>query len=82
VYNNNDICSPTVESNYHQFIMIASTILLVCLEAMIPVVMAQTPPGFSPSVAQPLKVAYGANDISPAGEMVARPGNYSTQMNR
>ncbi len=52
--------------------MIASTVLLVCLQALI--VTAQTPPGFIPAVTAPLKVTYGANELSPAGKKVERPG--------
>ncbi|KAF2674004.1 PEBP-like protein [Microthyrium microscopicum] len=46
---------------------------MLCLEALFFVVAAQTPSGFNPSITQPLKVTYGANDISPAGKMIARP---------
>jgi hypothetical protein len=49
-------------------------LFLVCMQTIATVVVAQTPAGFNPSIMQSLQVAYGANDISPAGEMVARPG--------
>jgi hypothetical protein len=52
--------------------MIASKILLVCLQAII--VTAQTPSGFTPAVTEPLQVTYGANEVSPAGKKIARSG--------
>ena len=55
--------------------MIASTLLFACLQAVISFVTAQTPAGFNPAIAQPLQVAYGANNITPAGKMIARPGS-------
>ena len=55
-----------------QAIMIASNILLVCLQAII--VAAQTPPGFTPAVKEPLQVSYGTNELTPAGKKVARAG--------
>jgi hypothetical protein len=57
--------------------MLTSTLFIASLQALIAVVTAQTPAGFSPAVTQPLQVAYGANTISPAGEMVARPGKFT-----
>jgi hypothetical protein len=56
--------------------MLASKIILVCLQAII--VTAQTPPDFTPAVTEPLQVMYGANSLSPAGKMVARPGMFHT----
>jgi hypothetical protein len=63
--------SPVV-SSYPLSIMLASKMFLVCLQAII--VTAQTPPGFTPAVTEPLQVTYGVNSLSPAGKKVARPG--------
>jgi hypothetical protein len=54
--------------------MIASIVFLACLQALF--VTAQTPPGFVPAVIEPLKVSYGANELSPAGKKVARSGEF------
>lgn len=56
--------------------MVAFSIsLLVALAAT---VYAQTPQGFTPAVTQNLKVTYAANDITPPGKAIARPGAKST----
>ena len=52
--------------------MIASKILLVCLQAL--AVVAQTPSGFTPTVAEPLQVTYGTNELSPPGKKILRSG--------
>jgi hypothetical protein len=56
--------------------MLTSTLFIAAIQALIADVSAQTPPGFNPPINQQLQVAYGANTISPAGKMVARPGKF------
>lgn len=38
---------------------------------------AQTPEGLTPVVSQTLSISYGNNLISPAGELIPRPGKLS-----
>jgi hypothetical protein len=54
--------------------MIAFKFLIICLQAIR--VVAQTPPGFTPAVTQPLQIKYGPNELSPAGKQIARSGKY------
>jgi len=50
------------------------------LAAIASLASAQTPPGFTPAAVnnQTLGVTYGANSVMPAGELIPRPGTYST----
>jgi phosphatidylethanolamine-binding protein (PEBP) family uncharacterized protein len=54
--------------------MLSSTLFIA---ALIAVVSAQTPPSFTPAVAQQLQVSYGA--ISASGNLVARPSKSAYQ---
>jgi hypothetical protein len=63
----------TTQNNFT--VMIGRTLLPACFfAALLTTVSAQTPSGFAPAVAQNLKVTYAANDITPPGKPIARPG--------
>lgn len=52
-----------------------SALFLSCVfSLLLHVTYAQTPEGFVPSVQTSLNVTYGTNAVSPAGELIPRPG--------
>jgi len=58
--------------------MFAKSILTAA--AFVGAATAQTGPGFPVPVSQPLVVSFGNNTVSPAGELIPRPGMYLGQL--
>lgn len=58
--------------------MFAKSILTAA--AVVGAATAQTGPGFPVPASQPLVVSFENNTVSPAGELIPRPGMYSCQL--
>lgn len=58
--------------------MFAKSILTAA--AVVGVATAQTGPGFPVPASQPLVVSFGNNTVSPAGELIPRPGMHPGQL--